>query len=168
MKPRVVSIVSKKNSGKTSLLEKIIPELKSRGYRIGTIKHDTHGFSIDHEGKDTWRHKAAGAETVVISCPWLLSVIKDIKEEASLDELAETYFNDMDLVLTEGYKRGGKPQMEVYRSAIHDEPLHTKENLDTLVAMISDVTVDIGVPCFNINDVESIADFLEDNFIKRI
>ncbi|MCF8095740.1 MAG: molybdopterin-guanine dinucleotide biosynthesis protein B [Desulfobacteraceae bacterium] len=167
MKPEVVSIVSKKNSGKTTLLEKLIPELKERGYRIGTIKHDTHGFSIDHEGKDTWRHKAAGAETVVISCPWLLSFIKDVKEEPSLDELAEMYFGDMDLVLTEGYKRGGKPQLEVYRRAIHDEPLHTKENPDTLVAMVSDVTVDLGVPCFDINDISGLADFLVERFIIR-
>lgn len=168
MNPAVVSIVSKKNSGKTTLLEKLIPELKGRGYRIGTIKHDTHGFSIDHEGKDTWRHKAAGADTVVISCPWLLSVIKDVKEEASLDELAETYFRDMDLVLTEGYKKGGKPQVEVHRSDAHDEPIHAKGETDTLVVLVSDVPVDLGVPCLDINDIRGLADFLEKNFIKKI
>ncbi len=163
----MISIVSKKNSGKTTLLEKLIPELKNRGYRIGTIKHDTHGFSIDHEGKDTYRHKAAGAETVVISCPWLISVIKDVDQEKSLDQLSENYLQDMDLILTEGYKLGGKPQIEVYRSTAHDSPLHVKGGKNTLVAMVSDINVDMGVPCFDINDIRGLADFIEKTFIKK-
>ncbi len=167
MKPTMISIVSKKNSGKTTLLEKLIPELKNRGYRIGTIKHDTHGFSIDHEGKDTYRHKAAGAETVVISCPWLISVIKDVDQEKSLDQLSENYLQDMDLILTEGYKLGGKPQIEVYRSTAHDSPLHVKGGKNTLVAMVSDINVDMGVPCFDINDIRGLADFIEKTFIKK-
>ena len=163
----MISIVSKKNSGKTTLLEKLIPELKNSGYRIGTIKHDTHGFSIDHEGKDTYRHKAAGAETVVISCPWLISVIKDVDQEKSLDQLSENYLQDMDLILTEGYKLGGKPQIEVYRSTAHDSPLHVKGGKNTLVAMVSDINVDMGVPCFDINDIRGLADFIEKTFIKK-
>ena len=83
----VISIVSKKNCGKTTLLEKLIPELKRRGYRIGILKHDIHGFDIDHEGKDSFRHKAAGAEIVAISCPWKLSVIKDVQEEMTPDPM---------------------------------------------------------------------------------
>lgn len=113
MKPPVISIVSKKRSGKTTLLEKLIPELKRRGYRVGTVKHDTHGFDIDHEGKDTWRHKQAGAEAVVISSPWKISVIKDVAEEAGLGQIVATQLSDMDIVLTEGYKSAGMPQVEV-------------------------------------------------------
>lgn len=167
MRPAILSIVSKKNSGKTTLLEKVIPELRQRGYQVGTIKHDTHGFSIDHEGKDTWRHKAAGAETVVISCPWLVSVIKDVDQEQSLDQLAESYLRDRDIVLTEGYKLGGKPQIEVFRSSAHDSPIHIKGKTNTLVAMVSDVEVDLGVPCFDINDISGIADFIEKTFIRK-
>jgi molybdopterin-guanine dinucleotide biosynthesis protein B len=166
MVPPVVSIVSKKKSGKTTLLENLIPVLSKRGYRVGTAKHDTHGFDIDHEGKDTWRHKQSGARTVVISSPWKLSVIKDMDEEASLDHIVETYFADVDLVLTEGYLRAGKPQVEVYRSAAHKSPLHRKEEDNTLIAVMSDVSVELGVPNFDIDDVESLADLIVQRFLS--
>jgi molybdopterin-guanine dinucleotide biosynthesis adapter protein len=163
--PPVVSIVSKKNSGKTTLLEKLIPELRNRGVRVGTIKHDTHGFEIDHQGKDTWRHKRAGAQTVVISSPWKISLIKDVEEELGVDQIAAQYFDDMDLVITEGYKQAQKPQIEVFRSEAHREPLHTKEDKKNLIAVMSDVPVDLGVPRFDINDVKSLADFIEKTFL---
>ena len=78
--PPIISIVGKSDSGKTTLLEKLIAEIKNRGYHIGTIKHDTHGFDIDREGKDTWRHKKAGASTVAISSPTKVAIIKDINQ----------------------------------------------------------------------------------------
>lgn len=163
--PAVVSIVSKKDSGKTTLLEKLIPELKARGYRVGTLKHDTHGFDIDHKGKDTWRHKQAGAETVVIASPWKVSVIKDVTQEPSLAQLVEHYLADMDIVLTEGYKREGRAQIEVFRSTAHREPLHAKGERNTLVAVVSDVTVDLGVPCFHLDDTAGLADFIQQTFL---
>lgn len=166
MLPPVVSIISKKNSGKTTLLEKLIPELKTRGYRVGTVKHDTHGYEIDHKGKDTWRHKQAGADTVAISSPWKVSVIKDVAEEVSIDQIVAQHFGDMDIVITEGYKRAAKPQIEIFRSTAHKSPLHTKEDKKHLTAIVSDVDVDLGVPRFDINDVVSIADFIEKTFIK--
>ena len=166
MKPPLISIVSKKNSGKTTLLEKLIPELKRRGYRVGIIKHDTHGFDIDHKGKDTWRHKQAGADTVMISSPWKLSLIKDVDVDWGPDELVAEYFKDEDIVITEGYKTLGKPQIEVFRKEAHDTPLHEKGEKGALVAVMSDVEIDLGVPCFNINDVSSLADFIETTFIK--
>lgn len=166
MAPPVISIVSKKRSGKTTLLEKLIPELGARGYRVGTVKHDTHGFDIDHEGKDTWRHKQCGASTVVISSPWKLSLIKDVDEEVGLDHIVETYFSDMDLVLTEGYLRAGKPQVEVFRSEAHQKPLYDKGAPNALVAVMSDVAVDLGVPNYNINDIEALADFIVRGFLS--
>jgi molybdopterin-guanine dinucleotide biosynthesis protein B len=164
--PPVISIVSKKNCGKTTLIEKLIPELASRDIRVGTIKHDTHGFDIDHEGKDTWRHKQAGALTVAISCPWKLSLIRDVEQEVDLDDIAEAYFADMDLVLTEGYKRAPKPKIEVYRSAAHQHPLHAKGASNTLIAVVSDVPLDLGVPNFDINDVVGLADFIVQRFLS--
>jgi molybdopterin-guanine dinucleotide biosynthesis adapter protein len=165
-RPPLLSIVSKKNSGKTTLLTKLIPELKKRGYRIGTIKHDTHGFDIDHEGKDTWKHKQAGADTVVISSPWKISLIKDVAEELNIDQLVEKHFMDVDIVLTEGYKRAGKPQIEVFRSDAHDLPLHVKGEASSLIAVVSDVDIDLGVPRFDINDIGDLVDFVEAG-IKR-
>lgn len=166
MAPPIVSIVGKKRSGKTTLLEKLIPELVRRGYRVGTVKHDTHGFDIDHEGKDTWRHKQSGAETVVISCPWKLSLIRDLDRELGLDEIVESYFADKDLVLTEGYKRAGKPQVEVFLSGAHDHPLHRRGEVNALVAAMSDTPLDLGVPCFDIDDITSLADLIVGTFLS--
>jgi molybdopterin-guanine dinucleotide biosynthesis adapter protein len=166
--PAVVSIVSKKNSGKTTLLEKLIPELRRRGYRVGTIKHDAHGFDIDREGKDSWRHKQAGAQTVVISSPHKLALIKDVARETRLDEIVAQFFGDMDIVLTEGYKAGGKPQIEIYRREAHAAPLHTRQHRGTLVAVVSDTPVDLGVPRIDINAAGAVADFIEERFLKPI
>jgi molybdopterin-guanine dinucleotide biosynthesis protein B len=166
MRPVIISIVSKKRSGKTTLMEKLIPELKRRGYRVGTVKHDTHGFDIDHEGKDTYRHKASGAEAVMISCPWKLSLIKDSSEELPLAQLVERYLSEMDIVLTEGYKHAGMPQVEVFRSAVHDTPLHVKGEKNSLFAVLSDRSVDLGVPNLDINDFQALADLIENRFLK--
>lgn len=165
--PPILSIVSKKGSGKTTLIEKLIPELEKRGYRVGTIKHDTHGFEIDREGKDTWRHKQAGARTVVISSPWKISVIKDVDREMDLDQIVEIYFNDLDVVITEGYKWARKSQVEVFRSAAHECPLYAKEEPHPLLAVMSDVDIDLGVPRFHIDDIQGLADFLEMNLLNR-
>ena len=167
MRPVIISIVSKKRSGKTTLLEKLIPELKQRGYRVGTFKHDTHGFDIDHEGKDTYRHKASGAEAVMISCPWKLSLIKDTAGEMPLKQLVDKYMNDMDIVLTEGFRHAKMPQVEVFRSAAHDMPLHVKGEENSLFAVLSDRPVDLGVPNLDINDFQALADMIEDRFLKE-
>ncbi len=164
MAPPVVSIISKKNTGKTTLLEKLIPELKSRGYRVGTIKHDTHGYTIDHEGKDTWRHKRAGSEIVAISSPWVLSLIKDVAQEVSLDDIVAQYFTDVDIVITEGYKKASKPQIEVFRSTAHKNPLHARGNEGTLIAFVADVPLDTDLPRFDLDDIKGLADFIEHTF----
>ncbi|MEJ2638494.1 MAG: molybdopterin-guanine dinucleotide biosynthesis protein B [Desulfosarcinaceae bacterium] len=165
MVPPIVSVVSKKGSGKTTLLERLIPELRRRGYRTGTVKHDTHGFDIDHEGKDTWRHKQSGASTVVISSPWKLSLIKDVDQELDLDQIVATYFSDVDLVLTEGYSRAGKPQVEVVRRSAHAQPLHQKGAPNHLFAVLSDTPVDLGVPNFDIDAVADLADLIVKLFL---
>lgn len=163
--PPVVSFVSRKNAGKTTFLEKLIAELRRRGYRVGTVKHDAHGFDIDHEGKDTWRHKQAGAGTVVISSPRKIAMIKDRDEEMALDEIVQRFMTDMDIVLTEGYKKENKPKVEIFRHTMHPAPLHTKAQPGSLVALVSDVAVDLGVPRFDIDAAADVADFLEQRFI---
>lgn len=164
--PPVVSIISKKNCGKTTLIEKLLPELKRRGYRVGTIKHDTHGYTIDHKGKDTWRHKQAGSDVVAISSPWMLSLIRDVAEEIDLDEIVARYFDDVDLVITEGYKKASKPQIEVFRQAAHSKPLHSQGHEGTLVAFVSDIPLETALPCFDLNDIKGVTDFLEQVFLR--
>ncbi|MGB5986216.1 MAG: molybdopterin-guanine dinucleotide biosynthesis protein B [Desulfobacterales bacterium] len=163
--PPVISIVSKKGAGKTTLIEKLIPELRGRGYRLGTVKHDTHGFDIDHEGKDTWRHKQSGAEIVAISSPWKLSLIKDVALEMTLDQLVTQYFSELDLVLTEGYLRAGKPQIEVFRRVAHAAPLHAKGDTGSLLAVMADTDIDLGLPRFHLDDIPGLADFIEQRFL---
>lgn len=161
----IVSIVGKSNSGKTTLLEKLIPELKQKGYRVATVKHDVHGFEIDQEGKDTWKHAKAGADTVIISSPKKLAMIKCVDEEYSLDRLESSVISDVDIILSEGYKKADKPKIEVFRSGVHKELLCTKD--DNLIAIASDRKFDRGVPCFDINDARGLADLLEKTFLDR-
>ncbi|HUU49837.1 MAG TPA: molybdopterin-guanine dinucleotide biosynthesis protein B [Nitrospinota bacterium] len=162
----IVSIVGKSDSGKTTLMEKLIPELKNRGYRVATIKHHIHGFEIDKEGKDTWRHTKAGADEVVISSPNKLAIIKVVDKEYTLDKIGSSIIKDVDIILTEGYKKGDKPKIEVFRSEVHKELLCTDE--DNLIAIVSDRRFDRGVPCFDINDIKGLADLLEKTFLKKI
>jgi len=146
-------------------LEKLVPELTHRGYRVGTIKHDVHGFDIDHEGKDSWRHKQAGACTVVISSPRKVAVVKDVDDEERLDNLLSKYFRDADIVITEGYKREAKPKIEIFRSEVHDSPLCTDD--ENLVAIVSDAVLDLQVPRFDLEDIAGLADLMEARFSLR-
>ena len=165
--PPIVCLVSKKDSGKTTLLEKLIPELSRRGYRLGTVKHDAHGFDIDHEGKDSWRHKQAGAATVVISSARKIAMVKDLDEEMHLKEIVERFFEDRDLVIAEGYKQSDMPKIELFRSTAHRSPWHTKGSSPHLIAVVSDIAIDLGVPCLPIDDVQAVADFIEARFLRK-
>ena len=119
----MISVVGTSDSGKTTLLEKVVKELSSRGWRIATIKHDVHGFEIDHEGKDSWRHKRAGAHMTIISSPSKIAMVQDSDHDLTLNEIRDRFVRDVDLITTEGYKREAKPKIEVYRPEAHAEPL---------------------------------------------
>lgn len=160
----IVSIVGKSDSGKTTLIEKIVPELIRRGYHVITVKHDLHGFEIDKEGKDSWRHKLAGAHGVIISSPQKVALIRDVDKDMSLEELRDSFGGDADLILSEGYKRDVQPKIEVFRKEEHKELLCTKE--DNLVAIASNRPFDIGVPCLDIDDVKGIVDLIESTFLR--
>ena len=162
--PPVIAFIGKPDSGKTTLLEKLIPELRQRGYRIGTIKHHVHTFEMDKPGKDTWRHKQAGASTVALSSPTGMGIIRDVDGDLTIEELVGRYYGDIDLVLIEGYKRLGLPKIEVFRKALHAKPLPDRD--ETWVAMVSDISCPTDLPCFGLEDVAGLADFLEERFIK--
>jgi molybdopterin-guanine dinucleotide biosynthesis protein B len=160
----IVSIVGKSSAGKTTLLEKLIPELVKRGYRVATVKHDVHSFEIDHEGKDSWRHKKAGAHTTVISSPLRVALVEDVDHDQTLDEIRKEYIKRVDIILAEGYKGNPFPKIEVFRSELRRTPLCKKE--DNLLAIASDIKLDIGVPCLDINDFQSLVDLIENKFLK--
>ncbi len=159
----IVSIVGKSDSGKTTLIEKLLPELSSRGYRVATVKHDTHGFEVDREGKDSWRHKRAGAHTVVISSPNKVALIRDVERDLTLDEIRAKLIRDVDLIISEGYKRDAQPKIEVFRQEVHQELLCTKE--DNLVAIASNRKFDVGVPCYDLEDMKGLAQYIIDRFL---
>jgi len=159
--PQILSVVGRSQSGKTTLIEKLIPELKKRGYRIGTIKHAHHGFDIDKTGKDSWRLRHAGADVVVVASPGKIAMVKDDDRE-SLDDL-QTYFEGTDLIITEGYKRENKPKIEVVRAARHTQLICRGDH--DLIAVVSDVDLNPGVPKFGLDDITELADLIEKKFL---
>ncbi len=158
----VVSIVGKSGSGKTTLLEALIPALNRRGYRVGTIKHDVHGFEMDREGKDSYRHKKAGSRVTVISSPRQVGMVRDVDQELTVGQLVRRYFEGVDVILTEGYKQEDYPKVEVHRKIL-ERGLITRPE-EGLVAVMSDEKMDLTVPCFSLEDVESLCDFLVRKF----
>jgi len=164
---KVVSFVAKSGTGKTTLLEKVIVQLKARGYKLGVIKHDAHRFDIDHPGKDSHRLTAAGADTMLISSPEKLAIVKKHAESPPVEELLATYFNDVDIVLTEGFKKSSMPKIEINRQERSATLLCRGEEHDpTLVAVASDAKLDLDVPVLDLNDAEAVADFIEEKFLK--
>lgn len=161
----IVSIVARhSNSGKTTLLEKLLRETKRRGWRVAVVKHDAHEFEIDKPGKDTWRFAQAGADVVAISSSQKMAIIETREIERTLDEVIER-LPEVDLVFTEGYKHGNKPKIEVFRSEVHHELFSKPEEL---IAIASDVQFDVGVPCFDLDDASGICDFLAEKYrIKK-
>ncbi len=157
----LVSFVGKPGAGKTTFLEKLIPELKGRGYRVGTIKHDRGGFQMDHPGKDTWRHAQAGSDVVVISSPWQVAMIRKVERELMLDEVVAS-MPQVDIILVEGYKQARKPKIEVSRRALGTDLLCDGPDL---VALVADHEDGPSVPRFGLDDVRGVADLIESRFI---
>lgn len=155
--PPLICIVGFSGSGKTTLMVRLIDCLARRGYRVGTIKHDSQGGRMDHTGKDSFRHKAAGAATSIISSPQQIAMVSDVADEQTPEDLLPLLAG-MDIVLAEGYKRARLPKIEIYRpetgkdAACQGDP--------HLVAVVSDAAVEWGVPCFSTTDAEALADFL--------
>ncbi|MDD3829061.1 MAG: molybdopterin-guanine dinucleotide biosynthesis protein B [Anaerolineae bacterium] len=156
--PLVVCIVGRSKSGRTTLLEKLVREMKQRGYRVGTIKHHSHpGFELDRPGKDTWRHAEAGSDHVVIAAPDKVASIRRVDREPTLDEITAT-MTDVDVVLTEGYLRSGRYKIEVVRAARATEPICEPGEL---LALATDLPLDCGVPRFDLDDAAGLADLVE-------
>ncbi|MDL2275227.1 molybdopterin-guanine dinucleotide biosynthesis protein B [Desulfosarcina sp. OttesenSCG-928-G10] len=159
--PPVVSIVGKSESGKTTLIEKLIPVLKSRGLRIGVVKHAHHGFDLDQKGKDSERHQAAGAEVVMVASPDRIAMVRKM-ENPRLSDLIP-FFGDVDLLISEGFKTDKAPKIEIFRPERHARPACLGD--DTLVAMVSDAAIDPGVPLFSTADIQAIANFVIARFL---
>ncbi len=169
MSVKVVSFVAKSGTGKTTLLEKVIAELKERGYKVGAIKHDAHNFDIDHPGKDSYRLAAAGADTTLITSPEKLALIKVHPAAPPVEELLATYFSDVDIVVTEGFKKSALPKIEIHRRERSSTLLcRGEENDPTLIAVASDEPLELELPVLDLNDPVEIVDFVERYFLSGI
>lgn len=156
----VINVVgSNSNVGKTTLIVKIIEGLKSQGFQVATIKHDTHEFDIDKEGKDTWRHKKAGANAVVISSKTKVAIIKDTTRDTPIEELVDLLKDEMDFIIVEGYKGSGYPKIEVYRKTASQRQL-TRDETFLGIATDSPEEIDDSLRVFDINNAAEIVRFL--------
>lgn len=160
----VVSFVGYSGSGKTTFIEKLIPELKRRNLRIAVIKHDAHEFEIDKEGKDTWKFARAGADLVSISSKTKMALIEKTPKELTLEEIIANV-KDADLIIAEGYRAGGAPKIGVYRQASGHE---LSVPVQDLAALVSDRRITEEIPSFGLEDVSGVADFLETAIIRRV
>ena len=126
---KVINVVSEcSNVGKTTLIEGLIKELKLKGYSVGTIKHDAHEFEIDKKGKDTYRHRMAGADTIIISSKKRMAMIKELEDEIPLEKLI-AMMEDKDFIIVEGYKKSSLKKIEVFREGISKNIITPKYKL---------------------------------------
>jgi molybdopterin-guanine dinucleotide biosynthesis protein B len=154
----VFSVVGEHGSGKTTVIEGLVAELTGLGLRVGTIKHDVHGFQMDHEGKDSFRHKAAGASVSLVSSPWQVGMVRDTDRDLTVAELVERFMGGLDVVLTEDYHRERWPKVEVHRRAT-GKPLRCAGD-ETVVALVSDEALPVDVPIFGFDQIPEVARLL--------
>lgn len=157
---KVWGVTGWKNSGKTGLMERLVTEFARRGLRVSTVKHAHHAFDVDHEGKDSYRHRQAGATEVLLSSRkrWALMHEHRGTDEASLDELLAK-LAPVDLVLVEGFKSERHPKVEAHRAET-GSPLIAPGD-ETIRAIASDSQASVAErPTFDLNDTSAIADFI--------
>lgn len=159
----IVSIVGKSNTGKTTLSEKLIQELKQRGYRVATVKHVARELEMDRPGKDSWRLARAGADAVWVSGPEGLHMHKPVQRDLKLEELPAHIGAGFDLILAEGFKESPVPKIEVHRKVIGGNLLFSPAQL---LAVVTDEPLEVEAPLFSWDEVGALADLIEAEFLS--
>lgn len=160
---KVAGLIGWHNSGKTTLVVALVGELAARGYRVSTIKHAHHAFDVDTPGKDSWRHREAGATEVMVGSGTRWALMHELRGERE-PELAEllTRMSAVDLVIVEGFKNADHEKIEVYRAGLEDPPLaHTASNVVAVATNTQIANLPPGTTCLDMNDPASVADFVE-------
>jgi molybdopterin-guanine dinucleotide biosynthesis protein MobB len=158
----VISFIGRHNSGKTTVLQKVIRILSDQGCRVGVIKHSSHDFNIDVPDTDSFRLFQAGARAISVSSAQKLAFYKHVQEDTSLDELCRLMQDDVDIIFTEGFKREDRPKIEVARQGISSDLI----NPHNLIALVVDFPVsEVKVQVFGFDDAESLCRFIQDNFM---
>ena len=150
----VYSIVAFSGTGKTTLLERLVAEMKSRGLAVAAIKHDAHGFDVDREGKDSWRFTNAGADVTALVSGDRAAIIEN--RPVPIEDLVGR-ITGVDMVFIEGHKYGAWPKIAVHRR-LSGNPLPVPDG--ECVAVVTDAPDGIDAPCFGLDDARGLADFL--------
>ena len=156
---KVFGVVGWKNAGKTGLMERLVAEISGRGLRVSTVKHAHHSFDVDHPGKDSYRHREAGATEVLLASRNRFALMHELRDadEPPLSALLNK-LSPVDLVLVEGYKRDAHPKVEAHR-AVTGNPLIAPGD-ETVRAVASDIPLDLDRPVFDLDDTVAVADFI--------
>lgn len=158
---RVIGFAGWSGAGKTTLLRRLIPVLVGKGLRVSTVKHAHHEFDVDQPGKDSWEHRQAGAQEVLVASAQRWALMHELRGGAEPD-LADLLarLSPVDLVLVEGFKRGGQPKLEVFRAANNKPMMHPDD--PSIVAVASDEPVpDLGLPWMQLDDIPAIAEAVQ-------
>lgn len=160
MMAKVFGVTGFKNSGKTTMVERLVAEFTARGLAVSTVKHAHHTFDIDHKGRDSWRHRHAGAREVAVVSRNQQAFIRDTRggEEPALEDILAR-FSPCDLIIVEGYKRDSHPKIEMINVALDHERLVDDDA--TIIAIAANGPVaDAPAPVFDRDDIGAIADFV--------
>ena len=156
---RIYGVTGWKNAGKTGLMERLVAEIAGRGFTVSTVKHAHHSFDVDHRGRDSYRHREAGAQEVLLASKYRVAHMQELRgaPEPPLADLLGR-LSPVDLVLIEGYKRERHPKVEAFR-AEPGNPLIAAQD-ETIRAVASDTPLELDRPVFDLNDTRAIADFI--------
>ena len=156
---KLFGVTGWKNNGKTTLVERLVTEITGRGLIVSTIKHAHHAFDVDHKGRDSYRHRAAGAQEVLVGSGARWALIHELRgaPEPTMDELLAR-LSPCDLVLIEGYKRGPHPKVEAYRAEAGKDLIASGD--DTIRLIATDTPLDLERPQRDLDDITGIADFI--------
>ncbi len=155
---RIYGVVGYKNAGKTGLMERLVAEITGRGFTVSTIKHAHHAFDLDQPGKDSFRHRAAGARQVLLASHARWALLSEVQDQEPTMTQMLARMDPVDLVLVEGYKRDTHPKIEAFRGET-GQPMIAPDD-PTVRAVATDVVVAIDRPVFDLNDTVAIADFI--------
>ncbi|MDZ4135456.1 MAG: molybdopterin-guanine dinucleotide biosynthesis protein B [Paracoccaceae bacterium] len=157
---KIYGVTGTKNAGKTGLMERLVTEISARGFAVSTVKHAHHATEIDHPGRDSFRHREAGAQEVIVASPVRWGVMHELRgaPEPSLDDLLAR-FSPVDLVLIEGYKTEAHPKIEAHRAET-GRALLAPENPTVRAVAANTPIAGLSVPLFDLDDTNAIADFI--------
>lgn len=158
----MISFVGRSKTGKTTLIERLLPVLNGSGIKVAVIKHHHGEFEIDIPAKDTHRMKKSGAGAVIISSPGKIALIQDTEKDLTIDEIVSKYEIDADIIFTEGYKKAVLPKIEVYNTKNKEEPVCINDK--NLIAVVSDLPCSLRVPVFLRDDIKGISGFILSHF----